>query len=334
MIKVFLRERLSWFLFFIFSQLFVLLIAFLDPGIQFNSMLYIVFILSLFFSVFTIVRHHKETRFYKALKNYSQSFDLTMIPEASSTFESIASDMIQNQKNLYKTELNKLHINVEREKDDTLSWIHEMKTPLTTMQLIIERTNDQELKRQLMYEWLRVHFLLDQKLHQKRIPFIHNDLFIEKTNLKALLFQEIKSLKLWCVQKGIGFDVNLQETVVLTDAKWFSFMTRQILTNSIKYSESSDILIESFIKEEQCVLTITDYGRGIAKKDLPRIFDRGFTNTVTHLDQVATGMGLYLTKQVANSLHITIEVTSKLDEGTMFALTFPKENDLIDIASM
>ncbi|RYG71507.1 HAMP domain-containing histidine kinase [Lentibacillus lipolyticus] len=334
MIRLFLRERLSWILFFSISQLLVLLIGYLDAGMQMNSVLYLVFITSLFFGVFLVVRYHKETRFYRALRDHSQSFDLTTIPETGSPFEEMTSEMIQKQNEVYKTQLEELHTSVEQEKDDILSWIHEVKTPLTTLQLIIERVDDQALKGQLMYEWLRVHLLLDQKLHQKRIPFMQNDLFIEKTDLEALMFEEIKALKLWCMQKGIGFDVNLQVTEVLTDTKWFGFIARQILTNAVKYSEASDIIIDSFMEEERCVLTIADHGRGIDAKDLPRIFDRGFTNTIAHFDQTATGMGLYLAKQVADSLHITIDVSSRLGEGTMFTLTFPKENDFVEIAGM
>ena len=67
-----------------------------------------------------------------------------------------------------------------------------MKTPLTAMHLMIERLNDETMKAQLTYEWLRIHLLLDQQLHQKRIPFMKNDLYIEKTDLKALIFREIK----------------------------------------------------------------------------------------------------------------------------------------------
>ncbi|WP_217585859.1 sensor histidine kinase [Lentibacillus saliphilus] len=334
MIKPFLKERLSWIGFFIFTQFFVLLVGYLDASIPFKSMLYIVFLTSLFFIMFIIVRYHQETRFYRELKHHSHSFDLTTVPEAKYAFERISTDMIHQQNDTYKRQLDELHTRVERDMDDTLSWIHEVKTPLTTMQLIIDRVEDTELRAQLMYEWLRIHLLLDQQLHQRRMPFIRNDLYIEKTNLESLLFQEIKALKLWCMQKGIGFDVNLQETEVLTDAKWFAFMVRQILTNAVKYSEASDIVIEGCSENERCVLIIEDHGRGIDAKDLPRIFDQGFTNTSAHHDKAATGMGLYLTKQVADSLHIDIQVASTLGKGTTFKLTFPKENDFVHITSM
>ena len=112
-----------------------------------------------------------------------------------------------------------------------------------------------------------------------------------------MLTKEIKALQSWCMQKGIGFDLLLEERDVLSDTKWLSFMIRQVLTNAVKYSQSSDIIIESKQMNEQVVLTITDQGRGIDPRDVSRIFEKGFTSTRHHNDTASTGMGLYLTKR-------------------------------------
>lgn len=199
---------------------------------------------------------------------------------------------------------------------------------------MIDRLDDELLKSHLTYEWLRIHLLLDQQLHQRRMPFIENDLYIENTDLETIIFDEIKTLQSWCIQKGIGFDIQLDVTEVLSDAKWLAFIMRQLLTNSIKYSENSDITIYSHDQAEQTVLEVKDSGRGIDPKDLPRIFDKGFTSTTNHRDTAATGMGLYLTKNAAESLFISIDVKSELGTGTTITLTFPKRNDFVNITSM
>ncbi|PID01828.1 histidine kinase [Sporosarcina sp. P2] len=333
MIQIFLKERASWILFFIFSQLLVMAMGYLDTSIPFLSTVYITFISCLSFVIFMTIRYERETRFFKHLHALESSFDLTAIPEANSPFEAITSERMSEQIQVFKHQLNGLQISLEQEKDDMLNWIHEVKTPLTTLQLMIERT-DPTHRSQLMYEWLRIHLLLDQQLHLKRIPFIQNDLYIEKTDLQKLLFQEIKSLRQWCMQKRIGFDISLETEEVLTDAKWLGFMIRQLLTNAVKYSEDSDISIRSTSKDGVTTLSIEDVGQGIASKDLPRIFDKGFTGTANHQHHAATGMGLYLAKQVAESLLITTEVESTVGEGTRFSLIFAKENELIRIARM
>lgn len=331
MICLFVKERASWILFFVFLQVVVLVMAYLDTSVAFKSAMYTVFLCCIFLSIFLVMRYVKETRFYRDLEISRSSGELTTV---TSPFEQITYDQLTEKEQSFKRQLAQLQLSVEQEKDDILQWIHEVKTPLTTMQLMIERVTDQALRSQLHYEWLRIHLLLDQQLHQKRIPFIRNDLSIERADVQKLLAQEIKSLKVWCIQKGIGFEIDLQAQDVLTDSKWLGFIIRQLLTNAVKYSEASDIHIQLATARDVTTLSIEDFGQGIDNKDIPRIFDKGFTGTVNHQNHAATGMGLYLAKQVADSLLITIHVQSIKDKGTLFTLTFPNENDLIRIASV
>ncbi len=256
------------------------------------------------FLLFFIIRYKRETDFYKKLNDRANLLDESELPEPKSPFEKIVSQNVTKQTEQLKQIESNNRTNLEQEKDELLSWIHEVKTPLTAMQLIIDRIEDQALKTSLDYEWLRIHLLLDQQLHKKRMAIIENDLYIEQTNLEPIIYQEIKNLKSWCIHKGIGFDIDLNEPKVLTDGKWLAFMVRQLLSNSVKYSENSDILIQSFEQNGQTKLKVQDDGRGIDDKDLPRIFEKGFTSTAKHQDNSATGMGLYLTEQVANSLKI------------------------------
>lgn len=331
MIRQFLKEKRSWIGFILFLQVLNLFIASLDKMISFHSMLYSCFLAILFFLIFLLFRYQKETRFYQNLAEREDNLDIANVPSPASPFEEIVEESIVGQTEQLKKEIQQHSIQLEQEKDELLSWIHEVKTPLTALHLIIERMEDQKLKTALTYEWLRIHLLLDQQLHQKRIPFMQNDLYIEKTDLEEIIFDEIRTLQAWCMQKGIGFEMDLTATEVLTDAKWLAFILRQLLTNAVKYSENSDIIISSMIKDARIILEIQDLGIGIEAKDLPRIFDKGFTSTTHHHNHQSTGMGLYLAKKVAEALLITIEVRSVPQQGTTFTLTFPKKNDMIQI---
>ncbi|HLR63525.1 MAG TPA: sensor histidine kinase [Lentibacillus sp.] len=332
MIKKYLIERCSWLILFIGLQLLTIFIALIDPSITVRPVLYIVFLSTVILVVFVIVRYQKETAFYKQLGD--SDYDLTDINKGTSPFEKIVEERLDGQTKQYKNELTQHNIKLEQEKDELLSWIHEVKTPLTAMQLMIERVEDKKVKEQLKYEWLRMYLLLDQQLHQKRILFMENDLYIEQTNLEPLIFQEIKALQSWCIRKGIGFDVSLEIEEVLTDAKWLAFIIRQLLTNAIKYTESADISITSYREQQHTTLAIKDHGRGIDAKDLPRIFDRGFTSTTAHQDTASSGMGLYLVKNALKPLHIKISVQSNVGEGSTFTLTFPNKNEFVAITGM
>ncbi|WP_368658195.1 sensor histidine kinase [Metabacillus halosaccharovorans] len=334
MIKKFLIERISWILFIFAMQLLILFVSYLDPLLKLKPILYIVFIITLLFIIFLIFRYNKETKFYKLLRERENNFDSTDFPNPETPFEEIIAISSIEQTERVKQLASQNKTILEQEKDELLSWIHEVKTPLTAMHLIFDRIEDQKLKSDVTYEWLRIHLLLDQQLHQKRISFIENDLHIEKTDLEQLLFDEIKTLQTWCIQKRIGFDLKLNTTEVLTDAKWLAFILRQLLTNAVKYSEDSDITIKSLTNNNQVILQISDSGRGIDPKDISRIFDKGFTSTTNHSDQSSTGMGLYLAKKVAQTLHIHIEVESRLHVGTTFTLIFSKKNEFIDVMGM
>ncbi|MFD2446954.1 sensor histidine kinase [Bacillus sp. CGMCC 1.16607] len=334
MIRKFFIERCSWIFLFLFLHLFIIFVTFVDSTIPLTPILYIVFLSTIIFTIFIIIRYHKETRFYKSLEDWDTNLDLTSLAAADSPFERIIEESITNQTERLKKDASINRVTLEQEKDELLSWIHEVKTPLTAMHLMIERLDDEATKAQLTHEWLRIHLLLDQKLHQKRLLFIENDLYIEKLDVKPLLFKEIKELQSWCIQKGIGFDVDLEMTTVFSDGKWLAFILRQLLTNAVKYSEASDIIIKTYQQNEQTYLEVQDFGRGIDAKDLPRIFDKGFTSTSKHQDNAATGMGLYLAKKAALPLLIHIEVHSKLGAGTTFTLLFPKRNEFHHIAGM
>ncbi|WP_413306751.1 sensor histidine kinase [Bacillus sp. 1P10SD] len=332
MMKRFLIERRSWIALFIVFQGLFLFVASIDSAIPFTPILYMVFLSSIIFILFLFLRYQRETKFFKSLEEWEN--DLDLLPSTNSPFEKMIEETLTNQTKRLKQEASQNQMTLEEEKDDLLAWIHEVKTPLTAMHLMLEHMNDEPLKTKLTYEWIRIHHLLDQQLHQRRIPFMENDLYIEQTDLKSIIFTEIRGLQSWCMQKRIGFDVNLQVPSVLSDSKWLAFIVRQLLTNAVKYSEASDILITSFEKMGQTILEVQDFGRGIDPKDIPRIFEKGFTSTINHHDNKATGMGLYLAKKASKPLLITMEVQSTLWKGSTFTLRFPKRNDFNNILGM
>jgi len=334
LIKHYIVERRSWILLFVVIHGLILFISYVDPQIPFMPILYIAFLSALVFILFLAIRYNKETKFYKSMEAWENDLDLAALAHSSSPFEKIVEASVINQTERLKQRAEYNQMLVEQEKDELLSWIHEVKTPLSAMRLIVDRVDDEAIRSQIMYEWLRIHLLLDQQLHQKRIPFMENDLYIELIQIKSLITKEMIELQSWCMQKGIGFELNLEVQEVLSDAKWLAFIMRQLLTNAVKYSHSSDIVISSYLRGEQAVVEVKDTGRGIDARDLPRIFEKGYTSTAMHQDHAATGMGLYLAEKAAKLLLIHIEVQSEPGAGTTFSLVFPKHNPFDQITGM
>jgi two-component system, OmpR family, bacitracin resistance sensor histidine kinase BceS len=333
MFITYLKERRSWILLFLLLQFLAIFIAYIDSAVSLKSILYYVFLSLLVFVIFLLVRYQKETKFYQEMEEAEDLLDFSN-REFHSSFEGMVTESISYHFEMLKKAVSENERKLDVEKDELLSWIHEVKTPLTALRLMIDRLEGQTLKKEMTYEWLRIHLLLDQQLHQKRIPFMENDLYIEQADLESVIFDEIKTLQSWCIQKGIGFDIDLESAEATTDAKWLAFILRQLMTNAVKYSDSSDIMIRSYLRDGQTILEVADAGRGIDSRDLPRIFEKGFTSTAHHHDNAATGMGLYLASRAASSLKIQIDVESAPGKGSTFRLTFPKSNDFVQITGM
>jgi len=335
---LFIRERISWILFFALIQLWLNLLLYLDISFQDTSLAYMNAVNFCLFLAFLLWRYFKETKFLRELLEMYEdqlTFDqvIAKLPKGQSVFDKIMMKEVQSFVLLGKQELNEFNINILEEKDQTLSWIHEMKTPLTSMKLMLDNVEDTEQRKRLEVEWLRMHMLLDQQLHNTRLPFIEKDVIIEEVNIQKVIYQEIKDLMPWCRIRNIGFETIELDQITLTDQKWLSFIVRQLVSNAVKYSkENSEIQI--YVKKDKMgrlILSVKDEGTGISEADLHRIFEKSFTGRVGRESTASSGMGLYLARNAAEKLGIKITVTSKVNVGSTFSLQFPLKNEMLEI---
>ncbi len=338
LVLLFIRERISWILFFVLLQLWLNLLLYLDISFQDISLAYMNAVNFGLFLAFLLWRYFKETKFLRELLemyDHQLTFDqvIAKLPKGQSVFEKIMMKELQSFVLLGKQELNDFNIKILEEKDQTLSWIHEMKTPLTSMKLMLDNVEDLEQRKRLEVEWLRMHMLLDQQLHNTRLPYIEKDTMIEDVNIQKVVYQEIKDLMPWCRIRNIGFETIDLDQKTLTDQKWLSFIVRQLVSNAVKYSkENSEILI--YVKKDtmgRLILSVKDEGTGISEADLPRIFEKSFTGRVGRESTASSGMGLYLARNAAEKLGIKITVISKVNVGSTFSLQFPLKNEMLQI---
>lgn len=297
------------------------LLLYLDVGFSKVSTTYLNGTLLFFFLCFFVWRYFKETKFVR---------QVTDQPEDFSHMKDLILYKLQETDEELKKYKNELNVQIVEERDQHLAWIHEVKTPLTAMRLMIEDL-PLEARKPLELEWLRIHLLLDQTLHTLRLASIEEDTVLDKVSLHPVVLKEIKELKSWCLAKNLAIDVDDFQVSVFSDQKWLSFIIRQILTNAVKYSHKGDT-IKIFVttdEREHLKLHIRDTGEGIDPADLPRIFQKAFTGTMGRKQSASTGMGLYLAQNSAKKLGIAIEVHSIVNEGSTFILLFAKANDFV-----
>lgn len=111
--------------------------------------------------------------------------------------------------------------------------------------------------------------------------------------------------------------------MITIDKKIVCQIISNLLTNAIKYSgEGSEVKLLSSVQDGKLFVSVKDYGIGIAKEDLPFIFDPFFrTQNAIHLE--GTGLGLNIVKRMIDVLNGTINVKSEINNGTSFEVIIP-----------
>lgn len=329
MIYLFLKQNRSWILFFIVLQISSNIIFYIDEGLESVSIFYINLIQILLFFSFLIWRYKREGNVLHKLLN-GEEVDSTPI-----YFEKLIERYEQELSNIQQS-LNEVNIARLEDHDDILAWVHEMKSPMTAMRLMYEQIEPYTLREKIDIEWMRLHLLLDQRLHATRLSTIEKDNRFEKLKIQPILTQEIQGFRSWCLEKGLAVEMGEVEGTVVSDAKWLAFIVRQLLSNAVKYSEENTEIRISMEQDDRGhqLLHIQDFGIGIKQEDLPRVFQKSYTGTVGREKTVSTGMGLYLANQAANKLGLELKLTSQQGEGTIATIQFPNENEYHKLLGM
>ncbi|NLK46067.1 MAG: HAMP domain-containing protein [Treponema sp.] len=143
--------------------------------------------------------------------------------------------------------------------------------------------------------------------------------------INYLLNKIVNDLKL--VSPEVSFSIEcLEETVLFTNPDILTQILRILITNSIFYSPAPAKVTLLFNEEEQS-LSVIDKGNGIAKKDLPHIFERLYRTDESRNHRTGgSGLGLAIAKTLARNLGAQIYAKSDgLEKGTCITILFPKE---------
>lgn len=195
-------------------------------------------------------------------------------------------------------------------------WVHQIKTPIAAMKLILQGSEVTEYK-ELMEELLRIEQYVEMVLCYLRLDSDSTDYVIKEYDLDRILRQVIRRYAASFIRKRIKLTYEPVEIRVVSDEKWLFFVVDQIMSNALKYTASGSITISL---EEPKTLCITDTGIGIAKEDLSRIFEKGYTGSCGRDDKRASGIGLYLCSRICRNLGHGIAVSSEPGRGTRVRL--------------
>ncbi|MBO8157820.1 MAG: HAMP domain-containing histidine kinase [Bacillaceae bacterium] len=332
----FLKDMLPFTLFF-YSQVFLisitayLILSIYDAGHTLETFLYMMGAPSFFYAIFLFVQYRKFQLFYRPDQGERKEKDSLSpwMPESDVILLATLKERFEQQYQRYQTELNKTHENHQKHLRFIQQWVHQMKTPLSVMNLTLQNEKEtipSPLYHDLSEELDRLKEGLDLALYHARLDSFNRDFQVKKVKLLDLIRETIDNYKRSFIRNRVYPEVHIDNRLMVeTDPKWFSFVMNQITSNAIKYSSGSNqkIIYQTDCRGRECHLSVQDYGEGIPKKDLPRIFDPFFTGENGRRFRESTGMGLYLVKQVCDEMGHEISVSSEEGKGTAVTITFP-----------
>lgn len=247
---------------------------------------------------------------------------------------------ISNLKNdLYKMtiklkEQNELSLKDKIYLQDTLSDIsHQLKTPLTSMYVINELLYDDKLNKSLKKELLnkskkgleRIEWLITSLLKMSRLDSGSEKLILERVKLINIINKTIEPIKIPLELKNINLNVSCSNDIkVNVDVNWTTEALINILKNAMEHTlENGNINIVCSDNPLYTMISISDDGCGISKKDLPHIFER-FYKGMSNKESI--GIGLNMSKKIIENENGNISVKSKENEGTTFIIKLFKNN--------
>ena len=260
------------------------------------------------------------------------------LPEATDDVEILYHRLLENQSIARSESESSAAIRQSQMRDYYSMWVHQIKTPISAMKLLLEVEReelgqlicDDEQSQYLLSdnmdsfedELFRIEEYVSMALQYQRVSSTENDFVLEKVSVDGVIRDTIKKYAKIMIRRHIGINYSGTGQEVYTDGKWLAFMLEQILSNAIKYTPQGVVTIETSEEKDRFFITIKDTGIGIKAEDLPRVFEKGYTGYNGHADKKATGIGLYLCRQMADKLGHTIRMESEIGKGTKVWIGF------------
>lgn len=254
----------------------------------------------------------------EAVKNGTEE-----LPNAADSLEEAYQELIY----LAQEERRERTAKLMREKRDITDyftlWAHQIKTPIAAMRLLFQQETENieqfyEQRKECEGELFKIEQYVEMVLQYLRLNSSVNDFVLQEYSLDSIIRQAIHKYAPMFIRKKLALHYETITTKVVTDEKWMVFVVEQILSNAIKYTVEGSISIYM----EGGNLVIADTGIGILPEDLPRVFEKGYTGYNGRNDKKASGIGLYLCKQILEKLGHKVYVTSEPGKGTKMKLVF------------
>ncbi|MFK7971421.1 MAG: sensor histidine kinase, partial [Bacteroidia bacterium] len=226
----------------------------------------------------------------------------------------------------------------EMKSDFINNMTHEFKTPLATISLATEAMRNPRIRadESRMSYYMGIIKEENQRMNQqveRVLQLARSDIKLKRmpVEMHELLLRAAEKARLHIESKGgtLHLDLAASTDTIPGDEVHLSNLLHNLLENATKYSPSQPIIgLRSWEEGDTLCISVSDRGLGIAKADQGRIFDRFFRVSTGNLHDVkGFGLGLSYVKEIVEAHEGTIEVASKLGEGSTFTVRLPRKVD-------
>ncbi len=209
---------------------------------------------------------------------------------------------------------------------------HELKTPLSMiigpLSKMLNEEKNPTMRRNLdiiQQNALKINSLIHRALEMNRMDDNPDNLLIysqiEMVSFCRSIFDTYRD---GFPTKQFVFDSSADSIMVNADVVKIESVLNNVLSNACKYSDDGAMIkLSVALNGNDAVVTVADNGVGIPEDELPFIFQRLYQSSATKGVKDGTGIGLYLAKTYVEMHHGSIQVKSKLGEGSVFTIIIP-----------
>ncbi len=283
--------------------------------------------------IYFLIAFIRFMSFCKALNAMAEHQDVDVVTH--SVCEAMVKQKIYQIHSQYSSQIHKMEMKSQEESRFLSTWVHNMKTPVSVNNLILQRYQLNQISREELIlgfseENEKLNRQLDMVLNLFRVNEFEKDYLPAPVNLTESLNRIINQNQKQFIYNRVFPKMNQpdRDLIVLSDAKWNNLVISQLISNGIKYSkplegeEAGKMEFTMEQKEGKVTLVIRDFGKGIPEYDLPRVYEPFFTGDNGRNTKGASGIGLYFCKEVCRMLGHELNITSIVGEGTTVTLTY------------
>lgn len=210
---------------------------------------------------------------------------------------------------------------------------HEIRTPLTAVLGYADLLTDKDLSAQDRDKFTQIilqsgqHLLamINDILDIAKIEAGKMSIEILPCNLVSLLYPLHALMRLRALDKGLRFNLQLDypiPKVLFTDATRLNQILLNLLNNAVKFTQEGEVSLRVSAQGDTIVLQVADTGIGIEEQQAAQLFS-AFTQADTSTTRLygGTGLGLFVSKNIAQLLGGDISLQSVVGQGSTFTLT-------------